>query len=180
MKKIIFTLSIVLGLASCSSDKTQRQVRYMAETDMYTPHSYEAYSESPLYSDGLTSRKAPAHTIARGYVPYELANTNAGYAKSYELVSPIALDKKTMKTGKHLYNIYCISCHGEKGDGMGELVKQEKYLGVPNYKDRKVNMGSIVHVITHGKGVMGSHASQLHHQERWQIAQYVMKLKEDL
>jgi len=180
MKKIIFTLSVLIGLVSCSTDKRQRQVRYMADTDMYTPHSYEAYSESPLYADGLTSRKAPEHTIARGYVPYELDNTNEGYTESYKLVSPIQLNKETMKNGKYLYNIYCISCHGEKGDGQGELVKQEKYLGVPNYKDRNVNLGSIVHVITHGKGVMGSHASQLHHQERWQIAQYVMKLKADL
>jgi hypothetical protein len=32
----------------------------------------------------------------------------------------------------------------------------------------------------HGRGIMGSHASQLRTEERWQVVQYVQKLKEDL
>ncbi len=32
----------------------------------------------------------------------------------------------------------------------GKLVKQGKFLGVPNYKDREINVGSVFHVETYG------------------------------
>jgi hypothetical protein len=43
--------------------------------------------------------------------------------------------------------IYCISCHGAAGDGMGVLVMRE-ILGVPSYKDRVITEGSIFHIVT--------------------------------
>ena len=71
-------------------------------------------------------------------------------------------------------------CHGDAGDGQGVLVKNEKFLGVPNYKDREITQGSIYHVIMHGRNLMGSHSSQLTDLERWQVTQYVEKLRADL
>jgi uncharacterized membrane protein (DUF485 family) len=47
-----------------------------------------------------------------------------------------------------LFEIYCISCHGAAGDGMGVLVMREKFLGVPSYKDRVITEGSIFHIVT--------------------------------
>jgi hypothetical protein len=46
-----------------------------------------------------------------------------------------------------LFEIYCISCHGAAGDGMGVLVMREKFLGVPSYKDRVITEGSIFHIV---------------------------------
>ena len=37
--------------------------------------------------------------------------------------------------------------------------------------------GKIFHVITYGKGMMGSHASQLNKEERWLVVQYVKYLQ---
>ena len=81
------------------------------------------------------------------------------------------------KRGKALYGIYCTSCHGDKGAGQGELVKREKFLGVPNYKDRDLTDGNIYHVIMYGKNLMGSHSSQLTEEERWQIVAHVHELR---
>jgi cytochrome c len=67
-----------------------------------------------------------------------------------------------MKKAQELFDIYCAICHGTAGDGKGKLVKQEKFLGVPSYKDRQINEGSIFHVITYGLNSMGSHANQFH------------------
>ena len=39
--------------------------------------------------------------------------------------------------------------------------------------------GSIYHVLMYGINAMGSHAGQVNEEERWQIAQYVMKLREE-
>ncbi len=76
-----------------------------------------------------------------------------------------------------MYDIYCASCHGKKGDGQGVLSQREKFEGIPNYKDRDINAGSIYHVIMYGKNLMGSHASQLTYNERWQIVHYVEQLR---
>ena len=74
-------------------------------------------------------------------------------------------------------------CHGSKGDGQGILVQREKILGVPSYADpvRNITVGSTYHVMYYGLNSMGSYASQFANDtEMWQVAEYVMKLKEDL
>jgi hypothetical protein len=62
------------------------------------------------------------------------------------------------------------------------LVKREKFLGVPTYADvaRDVTIGSTYHTIYYGLNSMGSYKNQLNLKERWLVANYVMKLKEDL
>ncbi|MDX1333371.1 MAG: cytochrome c, partial [Robiginitalea sp.] len=90
--------------------------------------------------------------------------------------------EENLAVGKELYDIYCAICHGTKGDGKGTLVQREKILGVPSYADpaRNITAGDTYHVIYYGLNSMGSYANQLNHKERWQVAEYVMKLKEDL
>jgi mono/diheme cytochrome c family protein len=79
-------------------------------------------------------------------------------------------------------DIYCGICHGNLGNGQGNLVKREKFLGVPSYDDvgRAITEGSIYHTIYYGKNAMGSYANQLKEEERWQVVAYVLKLKADL
>ena len=61
-------------------------------------------------------------------------------------------------------------------------MKREKILGVPSYDDagRAITEGSIYHAIYYGKNAMGSYATQLNEEERWQVVAYVEKLKADL
>jgi mono/diheme cytochrome c family protein len=152
----------------------------MAATDMYNAVGYETYATNPFFKNGIVAQKPVEGTIFRGEVPYEIPNTNEGYelAKA-TLKSPLEVNEKNLAKGKAMFTIYCISCHGAKGDGQGVLVQREKFLGVPRYKDRQITEGSIYHVIMYGRNLMGSHASQLTYKERWQIVQYVQKLRED-
>ncbi len=61
-------------------------------------------------------------------------------------------------------------------------MKREKILGVPSYADaaRNITVGSTYHTIYYGLNSMGSYAGQLNFEERWQVSEYVMKLKNDL
>ena len=179
--KITLVLIVMVSLFSCGHDKRTRQVQYMPDTDMYNPVPYEAYSKNPNTKNGLTSQKPVEGTIARGQAPYDYSNTQEGYQMAKDsLTSSLKSSELDLKKGKHLYNIYCSSCHGTKGDGNGVLVQREKFLGIPNFKDRDITEGSIYHVIMHGRNMMGSHASQLLPKERWQVVNYVQKLKKDL
>jgi len=182
MKRIInlvALLLIVITISSCSNNRN-RKVQYMADTDMYNAVGYETYATNPVFKNGIEAQKPVEGTIFRGEVPYEIPNTNEGYELAKKtLKSPLEVNEKNLKNGKAMFTIYCAVCHGDKGDGQGILVKREKFLGVPNYKDREITEGSIYHVIMYGRNMMGSHASQLTNTERWQIVQYVQKLREE-
>ncbi|GAA4759534.1 cytochrome c [Flavobacterium hankyongi] len=147
---------------------------------MYESVAYETYSESTAFKNGKEGQLPAEGTIKRGFEIYDLPNTPAGYEASKVMTSPLDSSVVNMEKGKELFNIYCISCHGEKGDGKGKLVQREKFLGVPSYKDRAITVGSVFHVETYGLNAMGSHANQLSKKERWQVAEYVMKLKSEL
>ena len=175
--KFNIALLVLATIVSCS-DKRERQYQYMP--DMYVAVPYEADAEKG--NTGFSSNLKPVNgSIARGNVPYEYSNSNAAYEKAKaNLTSPLVQDEISLEKGKKMYTIYCVSCHGKKGDGNGYLSQAEKFIGIPSYKDRDITEGSIYHVIMHGKNLMGSHASQLTNKERWQIVQYVGKLRNDL
>ncbi|MEI6865273.1 cytochrome c [Flavicella sp.] len=176
--KIAAILFVAIGFISCN-DKTKPQVQFMP--DMYTSIAYETYGVNITFANGMDSRLPAKGTIARGHVPYDYPNSIEGYdlAKS-ELKSPLTDYTLNSEKGKKLYVIYCALCHGNTGDGQGDLVKREKFLGIPNYKDRDLTEGSIYHVIMYGRNLMGSHASQLTGEERWQVVNHVQKLRNDL
>ncbi len=97
------------------------------------------------------------------------------------LKNPIPLDSatgKVLEDGKALYVSYCSPCHGEAGKGDGKV--GAVYKGVPNYSTgryKTLTEGHIFHTITHGKGRMWSHKSQVNPEQRWKIVHYVQTLQ---
>lgn len=174
--KVALLAFIGVAVSSCFNDK---KPNYQYMPNMYESVGYETYSESDAFlRGGVEAQLPPLGTIKRGFVPYEYPNTIEGLedarANSKSPLDSLAYDENK---AKELFDIYCAICHGEKGDGKGKLVQKEKFLGVPNYKDRPITEGSIFHVQTYGLNAMGSYANQLSQTERWMIAHYVMKLK---
>jgi mono/diheme cytochrome c family protein len=148
---------------------------------MYESVGYEPYAESAAFANGKEGQIPAKGSIPRGFTPYEYANTTEDYNRAKaELKSPLDSTQVDLAKGEALFTVYCAICHGDKGDGKGNLAKREKFAGVPNYKDRQITEGSIFHVETYGLNMMGSHANQLSQEERWQVAHYVMKLKSEL
>ena len=176
--KLIIALVAIASFMSCA-DKRTPQLQYMP--DMYVSVPYDANGVSS--AGGVSVNRLPVSgTISRGgVVAYDIANTNEGYEKAkLALTSPLEVTEANLAKGKELYGIYCAVCHGTKGDGNGILSERDKFNGIPNYKDRDITGGSIYHVIMYGKNLMGSHASQLKYKERWQVVQYVEKLRSEI
>ena len=177
--KITIALAFIFTLSSCWGDKTKPNYQYMP--DMYKSVGYDTYGQNPNYANGMTTQLPVEGTIARGQVPYDYDNSNEGYeAAKLDSKNPLEINEANLENGKKMYNIYCASCHGKTGAGDGTLVKRDKFLGVPNYKDREITEGSIHYVIMHGRNMMGSHASQLTAKERWQVTMYVQQLRAEL
>lgn len=183
MKGLVKILVLAIMVSSVVSCKKDSRPNYQFFPNMYESPSYETYGEYEIFPGEQSAMIPVEGTIARGHSLFEYGSSTAEYDRAKaELVSPLDSAQVDLARGKELYDIYCSACHGNKGDGQGNLVKREKILGIPSYDDpaRAINEGSIYHVIYYGKNAMGSHKNQLKEEERWQVAAYVMKLKADL
>ncbi|WP_170309911.1 c-type cytochrome [Seonamhaeicola maritimus] len=181
MKSLIKILAIAVVFVAVSCNKSTAP-NYQFMPNMYESEGYETYGEA-AFPNGVEAQLPAEGSVARGYIPFDIENTTEGYelAKT-TLVNPLDSTQVDLDRGKELYDIYCGICHGNKGNGQGNLVKREKILGIPSYDDvgRAITAGSIYHTIYYGKNSMGSYANQLKEEERWQVVSYVLKLKADL
>ncbi len=142
----------------------------------------EYYNSNPLNPNRMTMRVPPANTVPRskgGYLPYRIPKDSLDLAARI-LTSPFdsVEVQAILKDGEVLYDRFCEHCHGAKGQADGLVA--EKYPGVANLTGlayQNITPGHIFHVITHGKGLMGAHGSQMSPEERWKIAHYVKKLQ---
>ncbi|TVQ76296.1 MAG: cytochrome c [Flavobacteriales bacterium] len=181
----IALVAVLLGSTSCKRDVTKPGREYMP--NMYRGPQLNTYSPSGLFSDSTSARLPEEGTVPRGYTTYNIPNTTEAYFSTLELKGYPShaprFSEASLKEGERLYTRFCVNCHGAKGDGNGNLVEQGKFAGVPTYDNVRlpdITPTSIFHVITHGKGVMGSHAAQIETKDRWLIVQHVLKLRADL
>ena len=172
-------------ISSCNQNPLSPGVEYMP--DMYRSPSLETYVDYN-YPDSSFSRMPVKGTIPfskdpkKAYInmPYPYPNTNEGYeAAGMNLKNPIPCDEKVIEQGKVLYTKFCVHCHGESGAGDGSMVKNDKFPTPGSYSEKfkDINEGKMFHSIHYGKGLMGSHASQLTKEERWKIIHFVQKLQ---
>lgn len=135
----------------------------------------EFYNSNPNNPHGMTMREPVANTVPRndqGHLPYRL--DSADYETAGTLESPLEPTNQVIAEGQQLYLQYCSTCHGASGEGDGKAgavlggvanLKGGAYIDLPE--------GHIFHVITHGKGRMRPHASQISIDRRWKIVHYV-------
>ncbi len=140
----------------------------------------EYYSSNPNNPHEMNMREPVANTVRRskfGFIPNRIHKDSFALAERV-LKSPLPNTPNVEKEGKVLYEKFCDHCHGAKGIEPGKV--GEVFLGVPAYTSAAIKNkgeGHLFHVISHGKGRMGAHASQLSIEERWKIVRYVQKLQ---
>lgn len=140
----------------------------------------EFFNSNPHNPNRMNMRQPPENTVSRnryGLLPYNIPKDSLELAARL-LKNPLPDDRAVLAEGLELYKRFCTHCHGATGGGDG-LVGQV-YMGITPYNSAAVKdktEGHIYHVITHGKGRMHSHASQLAPMERWKIVRYVQTLQ---
>ena len=181
MIKYLKHITILLSLFFMTSCFDSSKPNYQYFPNMYESVGYGTYDESDAFPNGIEAQLPVEGSVPRGWQPYEFEDSNEGYELAkVNLTSPLLNNEDNLANGKKMYEIYCSVCHGSKGDGNGILMEREKFLGIPSYADRDITEGSIYHVLMYGINLMGSHAGQVNDEERWQISQYVLKLRKDL
>jgi len=174
-----------LGGCAAKSDPRDPGIEYAPQ--MYHSIPLEPYSQVDYYPylpQGKHLIEPVAGTVPRGKADYiyPFLNTNEGYEEAgKKLKNPLPKTPENLAEGKRLYELYCIHCHGEKGDGQGSIVQDGKFPPPPSYYGPQLKdlpEGKMFHSITYGKNLMGSHASQLSPEERWKVIMYVQALRE--
>ena len=193
-----FTLlaGLTAGLLSCGSDPNDTGTEFAP--NMYNSVGYEPMTQlqgdtNKINPYGMNMRLPVAGTVSRkkysgadslkkAFLAQELlAKTIPSDSISYSealLKNPLAATPENIEAGKLQYERFCQHCHGEAGKGDGLVAKA--YKGVPVYSSdalKDVNDGHIYHVITHGKGRMWPHGSQISSENRWKIVLYVHELQ---
>jgi mono/diheme cytochrome c family protein len=177
----IVGITSAVGFTSCTSEGNNPGIEYAP--NMYISDAYEAYTQegemkyNPL---GMTMRLPVEGTIARGQLEYTLYSK--GYEESAAWTSTVKATKSNVDVdGKALYMTFCQHCHGKTGKNDGKVVTDSEFPPPPfdNFQSdliKNLAIGKIYHSISYGKGMMGSHASQITPTERWKIAHFVQSL----
>ncbi len=173
--------------------KNSQSPGYEYTPDMYRSPAVEAYVDYGEVKDTLdlekmnsiSARKPVAGTIAYtdnalNDMPYTIPNTQEGYELSATMIAtPLIETEEVIAKGKLIYENFCVQCHGKEGAGNGLVVEKGGHPapGAYNGALKELPEGKMFHTLTYGKGVMGSHASQLTKEERWQVISYVKVLQ---
>lgn len=166
----------VFFLTACDYDRRTTGWDYAG--DLINSPAYETYSVNPVFKNGRTMQPPVEGTIPRGFMPYPYQKTDEDRAIAAQtLVNELETTPDNLERGKVAYGIYCMQCHGEKGDGQGSLYVNKKFNYPPgnllNDKMRANPEADIYHVITVGWGIMGEHGSMIAPDDRWKIAMYI-------
>lgn len=182
----ILTLTTAFILSSCGSDRNNPGIQYAPE--MYSSIPYEPFTQDidsfAPFKDRRNQQIPPEGTIARGqFASYDIPNSEEDSIRHSDavknMINPLRRTSKTMEEGEVLYLRFCSACHGEKGAGDGKVAGHDA-INPTAYNAGAVadyTAGEVYYVIMHGKGVMGSYASQLTYEDRWKVAHYVEKLQ---
>ena len=196
-QKILLPTFAAVVLTACVTDANSPGLEYMP--DMYRSPAVEAYVDygQEPYEVGEevaraqrntpSSRKPVPGTIPfRGEdelafaLPYPYAQTPEEYERAgVELTSPLVTNKANIEAGQRVYEAMCTQCHGVEGKGDGALSTNGHIAGIPSYADKLKDLpeGKMYHTLTWGKGLMGSHASQLSQRQRWEVIEYIKVLQ---
>jgi cytochrome c553 len=93
--------------------------------------------------------------------------------------NPVKFTDVSVQRGKKIYNTQCALCHGQNGDGKGELAEDMK-LNLPDFskadtlKDR--TDGELFAIIGVGREPMPGQAGRMTDVQRWNLVNYLRAL----
>ncbi|MDP2319022.1 MAG: cytochrome c [Acidobacteriota bacterium] len=119
----------------------------------------------------------PAGSVAVGETPYPYAQNEADRAGA-ELVNPLTPSAGVVAHGKFVYENVCITCHGPRGAGDGELTALfPKPPSLMTQKVRDWPDGQLFHRPMRGQNSMPSHSRQVDAIDIWSVIHYIRQLQ---
>ena len=176
----LFLLLMILN--GCNRDRNNPGWDYFP--DMFYSTAYETFSKNPNFNDSMTMREPVPGTVPRDFTPFDyIDDPESRIRAGVELVNPFSPTTDILDRGQQVYTIFCMGCHGTKGDGEGPLFTSGLYSLKPKTLTGSVAIelkdGEIYHTITVGQGFMGAHGSQIRPDDRWKLVLYIRQLQKE-
>ncbi len=164
-------------------------------------HQYKLRFQTPskFFENGQGARKPVEGTVPMGYhFPIEKDqeltsdmdfSTQTGYLGTGMVdeyfgsgyPEEIEFDQAFLERGRERYQINCVVCHGESGNGKGIVSQYWMMPPTANLVDERAKAlpeGQIFWTITNGKGLMGPYKGNITVKDRWAITAYVRALQQ--
>lgn len=101
--------------------------------------------------------------------------------EAMQQLNPVKPTPESIAQGKKYYGYDCAMCHGENGDGKGDVAVDEK-LKLKDYRDpaalKDMTDGELFYIIKHGKGQMPPEGDRVKPTELWNLVNYIRSLSQ--
>lgn len=196
---LIYALVVVfvISIFGCHGDKF-KQSPIQIFPDMDQQDRINNQSKSDFFHDGMGSRLPVDKTVPQGLKPiaeageiqadgftndvtyYQTGMFDEQFFGQGLPVKELGLTEENaaafLKHGKTKFDVNCSACHGVSGDGKGVL-NEYGIPGIANLQSTKLSDGAIFHIITEGRGGMGSFKHNLDLRDRWAVIAYIRALQ---
>jgi len=175
IQQVLFSVLIAFTLSACT-DHSKPNVEVIQDLMENPAVKAQEFDEWSLHHSGM--RVPPENTAPVGFHSYKCSK-NLDCAAA--MVNPMAGQETPviLTQCQKLYETNCALCHGFQGKGDG-TVAAKMNLKPPTLLSDKVKGwkdGQLYHVITEGQGLMGSYASHVPQESRWQVVNYIRFLQ---
>jgi mono/diheme cytochrome c family protein len=96
-----------------------------------------------------------------------------------KLANPVKSSPASIAQGKKIYDVDCAVCHGQDGDGKGDLAADMK-AKMADYRDpsalKDFTDGDLFYIIKNGKGEMPSEGDRAKPDSIWNLVNYIRSL----
>ncbi len=93
--------------------------------------------------------------------------------------NPLRFSQISVEHGKKIYGTQCAMCHGEKGEGKGEMVEEMK-ITPPDFTKpetlAKRTDGELFKIIQAGDSTMPGQGTRMSDTHKWEIVNYLRSL----
>ncbi len=135
--------------------------------------------QEPVGKTGAMS-KFPARSVPTPGTTVSVRDLDA----AKKMANPVPANERSVAQGKHLFEIYCASCHGKSGTGdgyVGEKLTLKPWNLTSSNDSHPWNTadypdGYIWGYMTMGGAVMPAYANDLTATERWHVVNYIRKV----
>jgi len=182
MRLVLIAVWLV-AVVACSADGERPGI--VVSPDMAFSVPYDPYDPSPITDNGASLRLPPEGTVPVDGVRFDYGpGREEAERAGRELFNPYIADPPALARGKHIYDTYCLICHGAGGKGDGPIIG--RFPNPPDLVDQRpppfpnaLNLpdGALFHIVTRGQGIMASYAVQVRPNDRWLAILYIRSLQ---
>jgi len=166
----------MVATAACGAEGDRPGWKFLPGMMESVPH--DTFEANPVSETG-GMLLPPAGTIPITGVPFPYGNTEEEAIRAgLELTNPLEPTPENLARGRHRFESACFVCHGAGGEGDGPIIGRfPNPASLISDHAKSYPDGRIYHVITHGQGIMPSHALQVLPEERWAVVLYLRQLQ---